>query len=43
MHRRLGERPGINLCRTKYYQFSDIGLFTVWMHGHEVHSLCVLS
>ena len=32
----LGETPGINLFNTKYTGFSDGGLFTNFIHGHEV-------
>ncbi len=41
-HRRLGERPGVNLQRTQYYGFSDFGVFTMWMHGHEIYSHDIL-
>lgn len=39
LHRVFSERPGINLQRTKYYGFSDVGLFTSWVHGNEVWTL----
>ncbi len=42
-HRLLGEKPGINLQRTKYYGFSDVGLFTSWIHGHEIWSMQMVA
>jgi processing peptidase subunit beta len=32
----LGEAPGITLFQAKYRPFSDSGLFTTYVHGHEV-------
>ena len=38
LHKYLAEMPGVTLQKTKYYGFSDIGLFTCWSHGHEIFS-----
>jgi len=38
LHRLLGEAPGISLQHTEYYGFSDVGLFTTWIHGNDVWS-----
>lgn len=38
-HAFLGERPGINLAKFDYYGFEDVGLFTCWIHAHELYSL----
>ena len=35
-HFYLGETPGVTLFDTKYNAFSDGGLFTNFIHGHEV-------
>ena len=38
LHRALGEAPGISLQHTEYFGFSDVGLFTTWIHGNDVWS-----
>jgi processing peptidase subunit beta len=38
LHKLLAELPGVTLQRTKYFGFSDVGLFTCWTHGHEIFS-----
>lgn len=35
----MGDKPGINLAKIDYYGFEDIGLFTCWLHVHELYSL----
>lgn len=36
LHAHVGEKPGVNLIKTKYLGYSDIGLFTTWIHTHEL-------
>jgi hypothetical protein len=43
LHSLVGERPGVNLIRTKYLGFSDVGLFTAWVHTHEIWARDMLS
>ena len=38
LHRILGEGPGVSLQHTEYFGFSDVGLFTTWIHGNDVWS-----
>lgn len=38
-HAFLGDKPGINLAKIDYHGFEEIGLFTCWMHVHELYSL----
>lgn len=38
LHAQVGEKPGVNLIKTKYLGFSDVGLFTAWVHTHEIWS-----
>ena len=38
LHQFLGETPGIALQHTEYFGFSDVGLFTTWIHGNDVWS-----
>ena len=38
LHRILGEGPGVALQHTEYFGFSDVGLFTTWIHGNDVWS-----
>lgn len=38
----LGDSPGINLFRTDYMPYSDGGLFTTFIHGHEVWAMSML-
>lgn len=34
-HQLLGNWTGVNLCKVKYYPFSDTGLFTTILHGND--------
>lgn len=36
LHAMVGEKPGVNLIKTNYLGFSDVGLFTAWIHTHEI-------
>lgn len=38
-HTYLGDKPGITLAKIDYHGFSDIGLFTSWLHVHELYAL----
>lgn len=38
-HSYLGNKPGITLAKLNYHGFEDIGLFTSWMHVHEIYAL----
>lgn len=38
LHRLLGEAPGVALQHSEYFGFSDVGLFTTWIHGNDVWS-----
>jgi len=38
LHRILAEGPGVSLQHTEYFGFSDVGLFTTWIHGNDVWS-----
>lgn len=38
LHRILAEGPGVSLQHTQYFGFSDVGLFTTWIHGNDVWS-----
>lgn len=35
-HTWLGETPGINMFRSEYMAYSDTGLYTSYVHGHEI-------
>lgn len=38
LHRILAEGPGVSLQHSEYFGFSDVGLFTTWIHGNDVWS-----
>ena len=38
----LGDSPGINLFRTDYNAYSDGGLFSTFIHGHEVWAMSMM-
>ena len=35
-HTWLGEAPGMAIMQTKYHGYSDMGVFTNYLHGHEL-------
>lgn len=38
-HSFIGDKPGVTLAKIDYHGFSDVGLFTSWLHVHELYAL----